>query len=489
MKGKTLGCLTPFGLASAAAVLVLVGLIVAFMGGKIFSPGPLNGRTGAEVGGVVSHAELGGNCAACHPAPWSADTLTGRCTGCHQNVLAEIARPDQLHGILLAGEPAQACRECHTEHHGPAASLTKTTLMDFPHEKLGFSLAAHTTSLSSIQALVCSDCHLSYSSASLGAQPGPDGVFDVKICADCHTTVDRIFMKEHTAAYGPAAGGSCLGCHDGVETYGKAFDHQVVSFKLVGKHQPVTCAKCHSGEKTLVEMKATPTGCYACHHGDDTHKGGFGQDCAQCHTAEGWDQATFDHSLASFPLTGAHVQVACEKCHVNGVFKGTPSTCFACHQKDDPHKGSFGQDCGACHVPTDWKQATFDHSKASFPLTGAHVRVACEKCHVNRVFKGTASTCLSCHADPAFHRGVLGTDCKACHTTSAWSPATFNGPHTFPLNHGKADSCRQCHPATVTAFDCYSCHPQAQMKSKHQEERINDITNCVRCHPSGRGGD
>ena len=643
MKTKPLGCLTPIGLGSTAVVVVLVGLLLVLTGGTIFSPGALNSRPGAIAGGVSSHAELGGNCAACHPAPWSAETLTDRCTACHPNVLAEIARPDTLHGILASGKTTLACKDCHTEHHGAAGSLTKTVLTDFPHERLGFSLAAHTTRLPRGQALLCADCHLTYTSASASASGGTQA-FKVTICSDCHGTLDTPFMQNHTDSYGTA----CLGCHDGVETYGKAFNHQAVAFKLEGKHAlavvtgqppagattpavgagqtppdrntPTACGQCHAGEKTLAEMKATPTTCIACHQKDDTHQGAFGTDCAKCHTAEGWDKATFDHSIAAFPLTGAHTTLACEKCHINKVFKGTPTTCFACHQKDDHHQGSLGQDCAACHVTSDWKQVSFDHGKSAFPLTGAHTTVTCEKCHVNGVFKGTPTICyachqkddhhqgafgtdcgachvttawnqvsidhnqfafklvgahiqvacekchvngvfkdtpitcyachqkddrhqgsfgqdcslchtpvawnqvtfdhsksafpltgahlkvtcaqchangvfkgtptqcVNCHAEPAYHRGVLGTDCKTCHTTSAWQPASFNGAHAFPLRHGGANSCRQCHPSTLGAYDCFSCHQKANMVSRHAGEGINDISNCVRCHPTGGGG-
>src|SRR3990172_3587597 len=33
---------------------------------------------------------------------------------------------------------------------------------------------------------------------------------------------------------------------------------------------------------------------------------------------------SFDHVKTGFPLTGAHVTLPCETCHIQGTFKGTP---------------------------------------------------------------------------------------------------------------------------------------------------------------------
>ena len=40
----------------------------------------------------------------------------------------------------------------------------------------------------------------------------------------------------------------------------------------------------------------------------------------------------------------------------------------------DAHQGRFGQQCQQCHKATTWQDATFDHSRVNFPLTGAHAR-------------------------------------------------------------------------------------------------------------------
>ncbi|MCX6078392.1 MAG: hypothetical protein NTW32_02560, partial [Chloroflexi bacterium] len=211
----------------------------------------------------------------------------------------------------------------------------------------------------------------------------------------------------------------------------------------------------------------TASNCFACHQNNDSHNGTLGQDCAACHSTQTWAGGRFDHNLAIFKLTGAHVNVLCVKCHTTNVFKGTASTCFACHQQNDSHKGTLGQDCAACHSTQTWAGATFDHNLAAFKLTGTHTTVLCAKCHINNVFKGTPQICSSCHSDPAFHLGLFkGQVCSTCHTTIKWSPATFTLAHPQPIDggdggngvrHGGA-ACRDCHTVNLMTATCTKCH-------------------------------
>ncbi len=93
---RRLGCLTGGGLLAAGLTLVLVLAFYLARGGAMFSPGPLSAQAGDEVLGsasvasVRSHAETGGRCAACHTAPWSGETLSDRCQGCHASVREEL---------------------------------------------------------------------------------------------------------------------------------------------------------------------------------------------------------------------------------------------------------------------------------------------------------------------------------------------------------------------------------------------------------------
>jgi hypothetical protein len=511
VNNERLGCFTTSGIAAAIlTVLIVLGFGLA-QGGTLFSPGALNARSGAPLGGVTSHAETGGQCKACHAPFWSPDTMADRCAACHTDVAAQWQDPSTLHGVLRQYTPDLACRNCHPDHRGPDASLTDMTNVRFPHESLGFSLASHQQNADG-SPFGCNDCHTS------GYVQ-----FDQAVCQTCHTQIDAAYMQVHAQDFGS----DCLACHDGVETYGRGFDHNAYVFPLTGKHAGQPCGLCHLNARSVADLQSAPQDCYSCHAGDDAHQGRFGTDCGVCHTPAGWTPASFDHSLSVFKLEGKHADVACENCHINNVFsgtpqdcyschqkddkhngqygtgcaachtpagwlpasvdhnlftfklegkhaavpcenchinnvfQGTPTSCYACHQKDDAHNGRFGTDCAACHSPAGWLPATFDHNLSAFPLTGAHAGLDCTRCHVNNVFQGTPASCAGCHADPVYHAGMFGANCAQCHSTSNWY-APYNGPHPNTcegscINHAGA-SCRDCHTVNLSTFTCTKCH-------------------------------
>ena len=475
MENNRLGCLTPSAILAVLVTVILLGLVMLFGGSGLFSSGGLNAQVGTPLGGVVSHAQIGNDCARCHPAPWSGQTQGDRCMLCHTDITSQLADPKSLHSVLLKIK-ALPCFACHSDHQGPEASLTKMDDNAFPHAVTGYSLISHKKRTDG-QDFTCADCHTKNLSR-----------FDLQACSTCHQKTDSAFMSQHDLDYGS----DCLACHDGVDTYTKKFDHSQAAFKLEGKHKGLVCEKCHANAKTSAEFKSLSPDCSNCHLKDDAHKGGFGTNCSACHKAAGWKPASFDHNLSAFRLEGEHVEVKCDRCHVNNVFKGTPSDCFACHAKEDEHAGTFGKDCAACHKSTGWEPATFNHDLSAFKLDGAHSKVACNDCHKNNVFKGTPTECAACHANPAYHAGMFsGQTCVECHTTGAWRPASYNGPHTFPMNHGEGNNaCSDCHQPTLKEWTCYTCHDQSRTASKHREEGIANFDDCLRCHANGQeGGD
>ena len=471
---KLPGFLTPLGiLAGALTLLLLAGLIVTGSW-QIFSPGPLSAAnpTGAVLGGVSSHAALGANCAACHTAPWSNQNMAERCRACHTQIATQLADPNSLHGMLQANN----CRDCHSEHGGPQASLTQVKTLVVNHEKFTFSLARHQTAADQ-QPFRCADCH----TESLTR-------FDPARCESCHRSYQADFVSTHVRDYGA----NCRACHDGTDTFSKdTFDHNRTAYPLTGQHAAAPCSACHPQVTGLAGFKQAPVNCEGCHQKDNKHPANFGTDCARCHNTAGWQTEIFDHNLSSYKLTGKHLDVTCQQCHVNNVYRGTPQTCVACHVQDDPHSIMLGTNCETCHTTQDWKQTTFDHNKnTSYRLTGKHAQAACTACHANNIYRGTSQTCISCHAKDDTHRGTFGADCAACHDTNAWKPPTFQ--HIFPLDHGGKGiiACTTCHtvPNNYRAYTCYSCHKPADIQRLHFFVRLvgNDIANCVRCHPTGR---
>ncbi len=449
MHNNRLGCFTSAGIiATLITLFVIVGVAFA-SGSQMFSAGDLNAQAGQSYGGVNSHAQIT-ECKACHTAPWEAAKMADRCAGCHADIAAQMFDVAKLHGAIMQKNSAAACYDCHPEHRGSNAPLTELGENTFPHEVLGYSLKGHQLTVKN-EAFTCKDCHHEDITT-----------FASDSCDSCHRQMEIAFTQAHTLSFGT----DCLACHDGVDKYGDDFTHANFAFQLNGKHADVVaCTKCHLDARTVADLQSASQDCFSCHSTSDPHEGRFGRDCAACHSPEGWEPAKFDHTLAAFKLEGEHAEVACEDCHKNDVYQGTPSDCYSCHAQDDEHNGRFGTDCSACHNPSSWDDATFDHNRSKFQLTGAHANVACENCHKNGQFKGLDTSCASCHADPGFHAGAFGTDCASCHNTSNWNNAKFNVSHPQPstdeggsgIGHGGA-SCRQCHPSTVFQATCTACH-------------------------------
>lgn len=415
---RRLGCLTPFGIGAGLVALAGVALAALLTGGAMFSPGPLNAQASPAVtlGGISAHADLGGNCAACHASPLDTAGMDARCLDCHTDVQGERADPTTIHGLIPAD---QSCRTCHTEHRGSAASLTSATLPAFDHAALGFALAAHQTTAAG-RPFACADCH-----PGLAETPHPSGAygFNASLCRDCHADYQADFVTRHVAD----VGADCQACHDGVDRY-SGFDHQTLKLPLDGKHAAATCASCHGQARDPAAFTGLDATCISCHQADDVHNGAYGSDCASCHSAAGWQPATFDHSRSAFPLTGAHLTADCTSCHGNHIYRGTPTNCVDCHAEPQAHLGQFGTDCNACHSTSRWTPAFFEHS--AFPI----------------------------------NHGTRGTNaCTTC--------------HTMPNNY-----------KTYTCYGCHA-HTEANVIAEHRGENLASLNDCVRCHSGGRGGD
>ncbi len=300
------------------------------------------------------------------------------------------------------------------------------------------------------------------------------------------------------------------------------FDHARAGWPLAGKHARLACHDCHKPAFQSPAVIALAPGkdqarawiglgpsCALCHSRRDIHRGALGKDCAKCHSQTAWTPATsFDHSRTEFPLTGAHLKVTCEKCHLapalklatdkDGhrvpLYKPLPhQECAACHA--DPHTGRFGAACSKCHVTDDWKRVgkeRFDHNLTRYPLRGGHLSVRCEQCHDPKSPAGRKppfATCGSCHADAHAGQATLAgraVDCAACHDVSGWKPATYTVDQhktaAYPLEGAhRTVSCASCHrksPAGAYAARLGSAGVAIRM----MHERCRD------CHEDAHGG-
>ena len=316
-------------------------------------------------------------CAGCHFGKRYAETPT-QCVSCHA--------PDDVHN----GSRGADCASCHN------TAGWKTN--QFDHAKTGFPLTGAHTSIG------CKGCH---TTANI-KDPLP------KDCAGCHRAEDA-----HATRFGDA----CDKCHATSGWKPANFDHtRDGKFELLGAHQRLDCHACHTAP---VSEQKLGTDCSACHRTRDVHSGHLGADCSRCHGTETWRKdVIFDHDLTNFTLVGLHVAVPCHQCHVTPSFKGAPTSCNDCHQRDDRHKGSLGKDCESCHSPNGWGIWEFDHAKTGFALLGAHARATCEGCHRQppETVK-LAGDCASCHTQDDVHLGQFGRQCQRCHGTSTFKGA------------------------------------------------------------------
>ncbi len=460
MKNNKLGCFTGSGIfAILITMFLLVGIALA-SGSQMFSAGSLNAEPGQVYGSVNSHAQIE-ECSVCHAAPWSTDSMADRCVACHTDVAAEMSDITKLHGAIFQNGENFACRDCHPEHRGADSLLTDTSGVLFPHDALGYSMNGHQGKEDGNE-FTCVDCH-----------PDDLSTFTTKTCLNCHDQIDLAYTQSHFLSFGP----DCLACHDGVDIFGNDFNHSIFLFNLAGKHEGVTCTKCHLDARTLLDLKSTPQECASCH--SDEHDGRFGKDCAGCHAVEGWKPAKFDHALADFKLDGRHGSVDCQNCHADRPYRGTPKDCYSCHQAVDEHEGRYGFDCAICHNTNDWDAVNVDHNIFAFKLDGKHVEVKCEDCHINGQFKGTPVDCYSCHKGIDAHKGTYGTDCALCHNTADWKDVRFDHSK-FPLTERHSGlACDRCHSSGVyvgLSAACVSCHGDPAYHAGLFG------TNCASCH-------
>jgi hypothetical protein len=529
-----------------------VGLLLASTARGQFSPGELSQahqqlegiqhcgqchEVGSEISGkkcLTCHTEIGTGletqrgfhftvsskkCIACHKEHLGRDaqtvlfdkgtfdhTMTGfertgkhatiRCEDCHARknfkspeVLTMVARANRAtylglnsaciscHNDRHRGTVGVECQSCHTSSAWSPASR-------FDHTKTEFRLAGKHASVQ------CSKCH------KRSSQSDKDRLFnlateDYQDCTPCHSS-------PHNQKFAQQSCASCHSPQDWRVMWRQQFDHNLTSFKLVGRHAMLLCQQCHKGAtKTSFAnaFKIAHAQCVDCHA--DYHRGEFskkyGNDCQKCHTQWTFQQSTFPltaHNETRFPLTGAHAATLCAKCHAatqdgRWSFHFLGLQCETCHK--DNHGGQFGSStngggCDRCHTTEDWHVRRFDHSKTRFTLDGKHAVTQCQDCHKRTrssgtevvQYRGLNTECESCHRE--VHAGQFAVNgasqCQSCHTPQKWTLLVFdhNVQSTFRLTGAhKKVPCRECHHeekqggATFVRFKpvpskCETCH-------------------------------
>ena len=261
--------------------------------------------------------------------------------------------------------------------------------------------------------------------------------------------IEKLIMPGPVSQAHARIEGECSNCHDRTDR----------------ERQTALCLDCH--EEIAADISAKTR-----YHGR-MQQAASGQ-CRGCHTEHrGRDadinelnQAGFTHDLTNFPLTAAHVAVACSACHRPGTaYRKTASTCIDCHRKDDIHRGGLGADCVSCHDTQVWQHSSFDHQKTDYALTNKHREVPCAACHAGQRYKGTPKQCIGCHLPDDVHKASQGPQCANCHSTAGWAAQKFDHAREtgFPLLGRHAQiGCADCHRSgnlkDPLPKDCVGCH-------------------------------
>ena len=281
---------------------------------------------------------------------------------------------------------------------------------------------------------------------------------------------------------------SCLECHPSVEGQ---LDHDHGFHGGLDPEQAKGCGLCHAE-----------------HHGAN-----FAMVGEQSFTLAGFQgRAGFDHNHVDFAMDGAHLEEACDACHVYADFQVLPDgeqrygglsrDCATCHE--DPHEGSYVRACADCHTQTSFDSLIAVNHEQHLPLIGAHADVACSTCHEADGSHGLAAIVRKADAPPA--RGCA--DCHDVPHASTFLRRIANQTHTTVAN-----SCAECHQAEHLNFaddaaamsanfhrasgfdldaphtdlDCAACHGEAHLdfSERFPGRKANQ---CVACHEDPHEG-
>ncbi len=424
-----------------------------------------------NTGFILTGKHITTNCSSCHISGY--DNTPTVCYSCHSDNYNSTSNPNHT-----AANFPNTCADCHSTNGWTPAT--------FDHDSRFFPIYSgeHNGKWDN-----CIDCHTNQNN------------YSDFTCTNCHEHNQTDMNDEHQGINGYAyISSTCYSCHPLGKTDG-AFNHSVTQFPLVGSHTSVSCQDCHQSG-----YSNTPTECYSCHQSNFVNSVipnhttvGISTECESCHNTQDWVPSSFNHSNTAFVLTGSHLNTTCQSCH-QGQTSGTSQVCYSCHQSNFvnsviPNHTTVGisTECESCHNTQDWVPSSFNHSNTAFVLTGSHLNTNCQSCHQGQT-TGISQLCYSCHSndynnttDPNHITSGYPTTCEQCHTTTAWSPATFDHNLTaFPLTGQHTSvNCSQCHSSgyTGTPTDCYSCHQSNFVNSVNPSHSgVGLPTECQSCH-------
>ncbi len=289
--------------------------------------------------------------------------LTGRhrqveCAECHRSEMRNASASTRPH-VQYSRLDYSSCTSCHEDAHrgrmeGSCTGCHTTAgwhLLDrtrfesrFDHDATEFSLVGKHADIE------CGLCHDQTHAERDGirltfAAAGRQSEYPKPVAADCLSC----HLDYHSSVFEQTAGGPlCESCHTQIDwlptTYDLERHNDGTTFTLTGAHVATPCQGCHTNQNTsgrALQFRFARSECESCHERDDPHVGQFAEaQCKACHDTESFMIESFDHTTTRYPLDGAHIDVACNDCHVLAtdaagreyrVYRPVGTECEDCH--------------------------------------------------------------------------------------------------------------------------------------------------------------
>jgi nitrate/TMAO reductase-like tetraheme cytochrome c subunit len=187
---------------------------------------------------ILQGAHVAVPCFDCHrkTETWSFREIGKKCADCHKNIHGDAINKKYF--------PEENCLSCHTSN--------TWSEINFDHSKTSFKLlGAHITQ-------PCKKCHFSQTNEDTKQQKFSGLSMS---CTSCHKDKHfNQFDKEGTT--------DCSRCHVFDNWKPSKFNHNITAFKLDGKHENLTCNKCHKPTQTnnniYIQYKISGK-CESCH--------------------------------------------------------------------------------------------------------------------------------------------------------------------------------------------------------------------------------
>jgi hypothetical protein len=255
---------------------------------------------------LAASANAGEDVTPYHIDPASLQTPHGSlgCITCHGGT-GDTADKDTAHQDLILDLSATHPEDCLLCHRNLPAQFPEDHLRT-PHGQVVNAIWE-----GSACGVLCSDCH---GQVGHGFDPVTGAITcPMSVCLDCHLerNLGDNLTKCNTCHVGPhdvATGLSCKDCHTSTDTWAQA-SLAVHPLELTGVHATTDCFSCHKWPN----FQGLDRVCSDCHQ--RPHELG-NDDCALCHTPDGWlsSAQTLVAAASPFPHPAAGRE-DCRSCH------------------------------------------------------------------------------------------------------------------------------------------------------------------------------